>query len=279
MTTRAIPSDAWARGDPYEAYVGRWSRRVAPLFLSWLAAPSARRWLDVGCGTGALLGAIVECCAPAAATGMDPSTGFLETCARRVAGRAELHCGGAERIPLPVGTVDYAVSGLVLNFLPDPSAALQEMARVTIVGGKVAAYVWDYAGRMDLMRHFWDAATELDPRAAALDEGVRFPLCAPQPLASLFERAGMRAVQLTTIDIETRFAGFDDYWRPFLGGQGPAPSYAVSLDQQARHRLRERIRERLPVQTDGSIALKARAWAACGTVAARRRVAVHQTGR
>jgi SAM-dependent methyltransferase len=136
MTTRAIPSDAWERGDPYEAYVGRWSRRVAPLFLSWLAEPPARRWLDVGCGTGALLGAIVDRIAPAAATGVDPSTGFLETCARRVAGRAELHHGGAERIPLPVGTVDYAVSGLVLNFLPDPSAAPQEMARVTIVGAR-----------------------------------------------------------------------------------------------------------------------------------------------
>jgi hypothetical protein len=154
----------------------------------------------------------------------------------------------------------------VLNFIPDVRAAMAEMARVTAKGGTIAAYVWDYAGRMDLMRQFWDAASALDPQAKDKDEGVRFPLCRPDALRDLFAGAGLHGVETTTIDIATPFADFDDYWRPFLGGQGPAPAYAMALDDAARERLRERIRERLPVAADGSIALVARAFAVRGTV-------------
>ena len=153
------------------------------------------------------------------------------------------------------------VSGLVLNFVPDQRAALAEMARVTGKGGTIAAYVWDYAGKMELMRFFWDAAVELDPGAAKMDEGIRFPLCRPEALEKLFAGAGLKGVEVTPIDIPTPFANFDDYWQPFLGGQGPAPAYAMSLDETARARLRDRIRERLPIQADGSISLTARAWA------------------
>ena len=140
-------------------------------------------------------------------------------------------------------------------------AALAEMARVTGAGGTIAAYVWDYAGGMELMRKFWDAAVELDPAAARLDEGPRFPLCRPEALENLFSGAGLSEVEVTPIDIPTQFANFEDYWRPFLGGQGPAPAYAMSLDEAARTRLRDRIRARLPLEADGSIPLTARAWA------------------
>jgi hypothetical protein len=159
------------------------------------------------------------------------------------------------------------VSGLVLNFAPDARAAVAEMARVTVPGGTIGAYVWDYAGKMELMRHFWDAAVELDHGAAKLDEGLRFPVCRPEALTELFTSAGLRAVDVTAIDIATPFATFDDYWRPFLGGQGPAPAYAMALDETARARLRDRIRARIPLQPDGSIALTARAWAVRASVA------------
>jgi len=178
-----------------------------------------------------------------------------------------LHRGSATAIPLEADCVDLTVSGLVLNFVPDARAALTEMTRVTTLGGTIAAYVWDYAGRMELMRHFWDAAAELDPAAASIDEGVRFPLCRPQALTELFGGAGLSEVQVTSIDIATRFADFDDYWQPFLGGQGPAPAYSMSLNESARARLRDRLRERLPTETDGTVSLIARAWAVRGTVA------------
>ncbi len=143
-----------------------------------------------------------------------------------------------------------------------------EMARLVRSRGVVALYVWDYADRMELMRHFWDAAIELEPAASHLDEGRRFPLCRPAPLRELFERCGLTDVGVRAVDVPTQFRDFDDYWSPFLGGQGPAPGYAVSLSEQDRSRLRERIRIRLPRRADGSIRLVARAWAVRARVAA-----------
>lgn len=262
-------SDTWERGSPYERYVGRWSRRIAPLFLSWvrLRIPAGRRWLDVGCGTGALCATILDRCLPSLVYGVEPSEGFLQAAKENLAGRAVLRQGSATAIPLEDESVDAAVSGLVLNFVPEPGAALAEMARVTEEGGTIAVYVWDYAGKMELMRIFWDAAVALDPDAAKLDEGVRFPLCRPEALEQLFTGAGLQGVEVRPVDIPTPFADFEDYWQPFLGGQGPAPAYAMSLDEAARARLRDRIRARLPMKADGSISLTARAWAARATVA------------
>ncbi|HEX6436584.1 MAG TPA: methyltransferase domain-containing protein [Candidatus Binatia bacterium] len=254
-------SDTWERGDPYEQYVGRWSRRVAPQFLSWLNIPARRRWLDVGCGTGALSAAILDQCAPTSIVAVEPSEGFLEKAKEQLGSRVLLRRGSAAEIPLDDRAVDVTISGLVLNFVPDGRAAVSEMARVTAPGGTIAAYVWDYSGKMELMRYFWDAAVELKPEAAKLDEGVRFPLCHPEALSELFASAGLRRPQVTAIDITTSFAGFEDYWRPFLGGQGPAPAYAMALDDPERARLAERIRQRLPIQANGSISLIARAWA------------------
>jgi SAM-dependent methyltransferase len=264
---RTHVSDTWERGSPYEQYVGRWSRQVAPKFLSWLNIPAGRRWLDVGCGTGALCAAIVDRCLPRSVAGVEPSEGFLKATRDNLAGRAVLHQGSATAIPLGDASVDVVVSGLVLNFVPDQRAALTEMARVSASGGTIAAYVWDYAGRMEFMRFFWDAAVELDSNAAKMDEGIRFPLCRPEALEKLFAGAGLKGVEVKPIDIPTQFTNFDDYWQPFLGGQGPAPTYAMSLDEAVRAGLRNRIREHLPTAADGSISLIARAWAARATVA------------
>lgn len=259
-------SDNWQQGDPYERYVGRWSRRVAPQFLGWLAIPPGQRWLDVGCGTGALCAAILDCCAPSSVAAIEPSQGFLQTAQERIGARVQFRNAGATEIPFAAATFDVAVCGLVLNFISDPRAGLIEMARVTRGGGTLGAYVWDYSGKMELMRLFWDAAVELDPAAATLDEGRRFPLCRPDALTTLFEQAGLSEPRVTALDIDTQFVDFEDYWNPFLGGNGPAPAYAMGLDPSARTRLRDTIRARLPSRDDGSIALCARAWAICGTV-------------
>jgi SAM-dependent methyltransferase len=256
----------WAQGDSYEAYIGRWSRAVAPLFLDWLAIPAGRRWLDLGCGTGALSTAILDRCAPASVVGVEPSDGFRATAAERLGARVELLAGNAGAIPLTAGAVDVAVSGLVLNFVPDEGAALDELTRVTRPGGTVAAYVWDYADRMELVRRFWDAAAELDPGAVPLHEGARFPGCRPDSLAERFRGGGLLDVDGTAIEVPTVFPTFDDYWRPFLGGQGPAPAYVAALDEAGRTRLRDRLHATLPIGEDGSVALVARAWAVRGTV-------------
>ncbi len=258
-------SPTWQRGDAYEQYVGRWSRRVAPQFLAWLNLPAGLRWLDVGCGTGVLSAAMLAQCSPASVTGVEPSEGFLNKARQQLPEAVRLLAGHAAAIPLDTGACDATVSGLVLNFVPDALAALREMARVTAAGGTIAAYVWDYAGKMELMRHFWDAAIELDPLAA--DEGPRFPICRPEALGALFAQAGLANTATTAIDIATDFASFDDYWQPFLGGQGPAPAYAMALDEAARKRLRDRLEARIPAQADGSLRLAARAWAVRATTA------------
>jgi SAM-dependent methyltransferase len=259
-----MANDVWAVGDAYEQYVGRWSRRVAESFLDWLDVPPGRRWLDVGCGTGALTATILRRSEPAQVTGVDPSEGFLATARARITdSRAAFHLGDARALPLPDHGFDAVVSGLALNFVSDPDRAAAEFARITTPGGTAAAYVWDYAGGMAMMRHLWDAATELDPAAAELDEGRRFPICKPEALRQLW--AGMDGVTTQAIDVPTIFAGFDDYWTPFLGGQGPAPGYVMSLSEENRSALRDLLRDRLPADADGSIRLTARAWAVRGT--------------
>jgi SAM-dependent methyltransferase len=257
--------EVWASGAAYEPYVGRWSRLVAAEFLPWLGVPAGGRWVDVGCGTAAVTGAVLRLGAPAEVVGVDSSAGFVGYARAHVADpRVRFQVATAAALPFGDGEVDAVVSGLVLNFVPEPEGAVAEMARVTRAGGTVGAYVWDYAGDMQLMRHFWDAAGALDPGARELDEGVRFPLCRPEPLRALFAGAGLADVRVDPIDVPTRFQDFADYWTPFLGGQGPAPGYAMSLSDERRAELRDRIRAWLPHAPDGSIPLVARAWAVRG---------------
>ena len=260
-----VVNDVWAVGDAYERYVGRWSRRVAVAFLRWLGVPARKQWLDVGCGTGALTAAVVAEADPAEVVGVDPSEGFLAH-ARTAIGdaRVTFRAGDAQALPLPDREFDAVVSGLALNFVPDPRRAAAEFARVARSGGVAAAYVWDYAEGMEMMRHFWETATALDPAAAEIAETMRFPLCRPEPLRELWTDAGMGDVTVHAIEVPTAFADFDDYWSPFLGGQGPAPGYVVSLPNERRQALRDALRARLPAGADGSIRLTARAWAVSG---------------
>jgi SAM-dependent methyltransferase len=265
MGENASSADIWATGATYEPYVGRWSRLVAREFVQWLMMSRASRWLDVGCGAGALSHTILQTAAPRAVTGIDRSAEYVTFAREHVRdARVVFAVGDAQALPVESASYDAVVAGLVLNFVPQPSQAVAEMARGARPGGVVAAYVWDYAGKMQLMRHFWNAAVALDPTAVDLDEGWRFPLCKPEPLTLLFQAAGLREVEVRTIDITTDFRDFDDYWSPFLGGQGPAPSYTMALSEEGRVALRERLRASVPFALDGSIPLVARAWAVRG---------------
>jgi SAM-dependent methyltransferase len=257
-------SDTWERGSPYEQYVGRWSRRIAPLFLTWLGQPSGQRWLDVGCGTGALSAAIMDHCSPATLAGVEPSEGFRKMAAQNLTGNARVLAGDAETLPFDAGAWDIVVSGLVLNFVPALPAALSEMRRVTAERGIIAAYVWDYGEGMEVIKCFWDAAASLDAPAAQLHEGARFPLCRASALTAAFEEAGLKDVQTTSLETIATFAGFEEYWRPFLGGQGPAPAYAMSLSEERRAALKAALRSSVQPVAGGAISLSVRAWAVRG---------------
>lgn len=260
-----VGADRWHDGSGYEAYVGRWSRRVAERFLPWLDAGRGADWVDVGCGTGVLTRAILDLEDPATVVGVDPSVGFLARARTTVRdSRVAFVEGFADALPERTASADVVVGGLVFNFVPDLGVALAEMRRVARPESSIAGYVWDYAGEMQMMRRFWDAAIALDPAAAPLDEGIRFPICRPEALEAAFVRAGIGEVAVEGIEVPTVFHDFEDYWAPFLSGVAPAPGYVLSLDEPARERLRQRLDWTLPRESDGSIELIARAWAVRG---------------
>jgi trans-aconitate methyltransferase len=255
---------AWDSARAYEQYVGRWSRKVATEFLRWLAPARGLAWADVGSGTGALSAAILEACDPSSICGIDSSEAFASQARQLIADpRVRFDTGDATRLPWAAADSDLTVSGLVLNFIRDHETATREMVRATKPGGRVAAYVWDYAGGMQMMRHFWDAAIAVSPDDAKLDQAERFPLCQPEPLKALFERSGLKSVTVRALEIRTVFQDFDDYWTPFLGRTGAAPTYLASVSDDVRERIRLHLVSRLGV---GPIGLAARAWAVLGLV-------------
>ena len=245
--------------------MGRWSRRLAAKFVSWLHVPAGVHWLDVGCGTGALTHAVCKIAAPASVVGCDPSEPFIRYAREHQAdARCSFVIAGIGALPTRPDGFGSVTSSFAVNFFPKPEPAVAEMKSVTGRGGVVSACVWDYAGRMEFLRRFWDAAVSLDPKARELDEGRRFPVCQPDALEKLFRKAELRGVTCDRIEIATEFANFDAYWKPFLGGTGPAPTYVASLDEKRRSALAAKLDQTLPRQSGGAIALTARAWVVRG---------------
>ncbi len=252
----------FSESDGYERFMGRWSRRLAPLFVTFAGVTEGDRVLDVGSGTGALsvAAAAIESVRVA---GIEPSPAYTRYAREHASGdRVRFEVGDALALPFPDDAFDRTLSMLVLNFVPDPAAALQQMIRVTRPGGVVAAAVWDYGGEMQMLRTFWDAAVAVDPDAAPRDER-HMPLSTRGALAELWRTHGMRDVDEQPLTIEMEFESFDDYWRPFLCGQGPAGVYVSSLGESGRQALASRLRKHLG---DDDFALRASAWAVRGVV-------------
>jgi trans-aconitate methyltransferase len=261
------PKENWGSASPYERYAGRWSRKVASEFLAWISVPPGAAWADVGCGTGAIAECILAQCQPQSLALVDKAEAFISAARQHITDfRVTFHTADAAALPWDADTFDATVSGLVLNFVPDHRSVAREMARVTKPEGKVAAYVWDYGQGMEMMRHFWDAAIAVSPGDSKLDQAERFPICQPEPLQALFRDIGLKSISCRAIDIPTVFRNFDDYWSPFLGKQGAAPTYLASVDQPIREKIRTLLESRLVPSADRTISLRARAWAVQGTV-------------
>ena len=255
--------DAWSAGDSYELYRGRWSRSIASRFLDWLNAPPEQDWLEVGCGSGALSSEILARCQPRSVVGLDQSEDFVRTAENKVVDdRARFFVGDAQNIDLPDESMDYVVSALVLNFIPDKNRALTEMRRVAKPGGTIAFYVWDYpGGGVEFMHTFWHVAVALDPTASELAEDKRFPDCTEGRLSDLASRNGLTNVESSAIEAPAVFKSFDDFWHPFTLGAGPAPGYCISLNDDDRENLRATLERQVIALPDGTIPMKIRAWA------------------
>lgn len=259
-------NDPWSGGIAYDKFMGRWSTLIAHEFLNWLSIPPASSWLDVGCGTGSLTKLILETKKPRKVTAIDSSSDFISYAQSSVNNSSvRFKVSMAQSLDLEANSFNAVVSGLVLNFIPEPMSAIQEMMRVTKPGGTIGIFIWDYAGGMQMLRYFWDAAVELDSKARELDEGTRFLICKEGQLESLLRKADLMNVEVLPIEVKTIFTSFDDYWQPFLGNVGPASAYTLSLTQKDREILKDKLRSSLPAEADGSIILTAKAWGVKGT--------------
>lgn len=258
--------DVFSNATAYEGYVGRWGRLVAKRFVEWLNVPQESTWLDVGAGTGILTQVILQEAAPQKVIGVDLSPEYIEYARQHVQdARAEFRVNDAGDLTFESPQFDAAVAGLVLNFVPSAEQVVKSMIDAVRVGGMVGAYVWDYGGHMEMMRHFWDAAIRIDPVAKEMEAGQRFAITRSENLHALFESLDLNGVEVIPIDVQTPFSDFDDYWLPFLGAQGSVSRYLRGLNDEGLTALRDQLQKQLPTQDDGTIPLMARAWAVKGT--------------
>jgi ubiquinone/menaquinone biosynthesis C-methylase UbiE len=248
----------------YDGYMGRWSRRLAPVFLQFSGAGGGRL-LDLGAGTGALSEAVAAAGRASEVVAFDPVEQFVAHL-RDKTGHSHLRVavGDAQHLPFAAQSFEACLSLLVIHFIPDATQAAREMLRVTRPGGVVATCAWDFRGGMELMTVFWSAARALDPEAGQRDSR-RFPFGHQGDLTRLWRDAGFKDVAEDSLTIPLEFTSFDDFWQPFEAGATPTTRYVASLPKDHRVRLRERLRaDLLGDGPDRPIALKARAWAVRG---------------
>lgn len=252
----------------YDRFMGRWSRMLATHFIRFVDLPQNANVLDVGCGTGALSFALLEDARQRHVTGIDLSATYVAAAQQqnRFGDRATFATGDAQHLQFPDATFGASVALLVLNFVPDPPAAIREMVRVTAKGGTVAAAVWDFQKGMEMIRLFWVAATAALP-------GVKIPKETPTPLSHAGElktawtQAGLGNVEERALSFQMKFASFDDYWEPLLSGEGPSGNFLRKLSEEQKGAVREELKKHLPLQSaDQPFTLPASAWAVRGTV-------------
>ncbi len=246
--------------DDYDRYMGRYSRRLAPLFADFARVESGQQVLDVGCGPGALAAWLAGLVGQPLVAAADPSPGFARACAQLVPG-ADVRTAQGEDLPWADAAFDAVLSQLVLSFVDDADAALGQMRRVARRGGTVAACTWDYGGQMQMLDTFWQAALVLDP--AAPDEARALAYTDPDSLRELWQRGGMRDIETAGLVVEVQYEDFDDYWQPFLTGTGPGGQYCVTLDDRHRGALRDECFRALG-RPKGRFILTARSWAVRG---------------
>ncbi len=258
----------FADAEAYERFMGRWSRLLAPMLVTFAGVPDSGQILDVGSGTGVLAFSLARQKPHCRVVGIDPSKEYVAYARSRnpLGARVRFDIGDAQQLHFANATFQSSLSLLVFNFIPDPRKALREVIRVTKPGGRIAAAVWDYGEGMRMLRVFWDSAVSIDPRAETLDER-HMPLCRAGDLSALWRGAGLTSVEEGPLNLTMRFSSFDDYWSPFLLAQGPAGAYIRSADAARVKLIRTQVQQLLrPASAEGPFHLNARAWAVRGTV-------------
>lgn len=260
----------YSNPETYELFMGRWSTRLAPLFLRFADVEDGQRILDVGCGTGVLARAALAAGKTIKVTGVDPVENFISF-ARRAANdpRAEFQVASVEALPFPDGAFDATFGLLVLQEFDDPDRSIGEMARVTRPFGRVVACQWDFRDGMPMMTIFWEVATALAPDKVAARRAAARPLSNADlgDLADRWTKAGLSNVRATRLELVMQFGSFDEFWLPFVSGATPLSAFAASLNRDSGGELERLFRKKLDsVQPDGSFGFAARALAVAGVV-------------
>ena len=254
----------------YEQFMGRWSSRLAPVFIRFAGVRNGQRVLDVGCGTGSLSRQLLASGRAIDVVGVDPTASYLAFARETIpAAHGQFRLGAAEALPFANETFDVALSLLVLQDITDLDRALLEMARVTRRGGTVAACQWNFVGGLPMLSLFWLAADAVAPQAVARHQESNPKLSQQRAslheLAKLWTASGLEEVRTATLELSMTFGSFDDYWRPFLGGATPTSTFAAAINEETGGALARALRDKITdVQPDGSFVLPARAWALAG---------------
>jgi ubiquinone/menaquinone biosynthesis C-methylase UbiE len=238
-------------GKGYERLMGRWSKLAGVQFLDWINPPKNLRWLDVGCGNGAFTETLIEKAAPAAVTGIDPSDGQLDYARTRPGAKlAEFRIAGAQALPFPDDSFDAAAMALVIVFVPDPLQAAREMARVVKPGGIVATYMWDFPGGGFPLGRMIQAVKALGVTATASSNPEASRM---EAMRGVWEEAGLQEIDTRVIRVPISFTDFDDYWDSNTVPMGTYGSAIAAMSADERERLKNHMRQILPIAADGTI--------------------------
>lgn len=251
--------------EAYQKLMGRFSRRLARSFIAFTGSGPEENILDAGCGTGSMTDALAERGDHSGIVGIDVSEPYISFArAHNKDPRVTFDVGDVTSLPYPDGHFDRAVSQLVLMFLPEPGLAVAEMRRVVRSGGSVAACVWDGFGGQPHFRMLFDTASAL-----GFDRGRSLfrPLNTGGEMAAMWRRTGLTEVEEDTIITRFEYANFDDYWSPFLGGDGPPGQMVMGLAPDERAKLEHQVRHVfLSGRPDGPRSFVGAAWICKGIV-------------
>ena len=258
----------WQDGAAYERFMGKWSRLVGRLFVEWLQVAPQRRWLDVGCGTGAFTEVILAVCDPALVVAFDPSERHVAYARSQICDqRVELRVGDATSIDCNDDQFDVATAALVLNFIPDRARAVAQMARVVRPDGLVAAYVWDFGGRRNVSQHLGDALSVAAPdREMAARTLLQANSTRAEALAHLFRSVGLTRIITKSLNTVATFGNFEDYWDSNTGFDSPLGKACRALPPERLQALQTELRRALPTDDKGRIAFAISALAVQGMV-------------